>query len=145
MSKLNDVGTEAAREIAGYCAMTAGGLAINAGSAATFKTVNTVAYLSNGIFKSKTAFTAQTFTAGHVNQAIGETGYYVVGLSAAGAVSTYQGIGAIPDVPDGITPIGIIKVVSDSAIFNPDTTALDAASQTVTFYDVSVLPATQTL
>lgn len=40
MSKLNDVGTEAAREIAGYCAMTAGGLAINTTSAATFYDVS---------------------------------------------------------------------------------------------------------
>ncbi len=145
MSKLNDFGTEAAREIAGYCTLTAGGLAINATSAATFKTVNTVTYLNNGVFKSKSAFTAQAFTAGHATQAIGETGYYVVGLSAAGAVSTYQGIGVIPDVPDGITPIGIIKVVADTAVFKPNTTALDATTCTFTFYDVSVLPATQTL
>lgn len=125
MAALSDLFREKERKLIGNMALNSGALAINAAGAATFKTTATINYLANGIFKAKTAISAQAFSEGHVNQAIGETGYYVVGLSAAGAVSTYQGIGAIPDVPDGITPIGIIKVVSDSAIFNPDTTALD--------------------
>jgi len=145
MAALSDLFRDKERKLIGNMALNSGALAINAAEAATFKTVNTVTYLSNGVFKSKGAFSANAFTAGHATQAIGETGYYVVGLSAAGAVSTYQGIGAIPDVPDGITPIGIIKVVADTAVFNPDTTALDASTCTFTFYDVSVLPATQTL
>jgi hypothetical protein len=161
MATLRDSGQETARELHGYRNMTAAVLAINAASAATFKTTNAYVYLSDGLFKAKTALAAQAFTAGHAVQAIGQTMYYAVGLDSAGAVTTYQGApasaaaisaalangqsatsvpGSVPDVPNGITAVGLIKVVTTSAAFTPGTTALDAAGITVTFYDIALLP-----
>ena len=162
MTALSNLDSKTSRTVHGYRNMSAAVLAINAGGAATFKTTGAYAYLSDGIFKAKTALAAQAFTAGHAVQAAGTTLYYTVGLSAAGAVTTYQGsvpsanaiaaaliVGqaassvpsTIPDVPDGITAVGLIKVVTSSAAtFTPGTTALDATGVTATFYDVAVLP-----
>lgn len=161
MTTLRDSYTEIERELHGYRNMTAAVLAINAASAATFKTTSAYVYLVDGVFKAKTALAAQAFTAGHAVQPIGQTVYYTVGLDAAGAVTTYQGaaasanavnaalingqasstvLGTIADVPGGVTPVGMIKVVTTSAAFTPGTTALDAAGITTTFFDVAVLP-----
>lgn len=143
MSKLSDVFSEAARELFGFVCLTACTLAINAASAATFKTTGTTTYTSDGKFKTKAALAAQAFapvSGFHTGLAIGQTGYYVVALDGAGVVKTFEGIGLLPDVDGGYTPIGIIKVVANSAAFVPGTTALDAAGLTVTYTDVSVLP-----
>lgn len=161
MTTLRDSFTEVERELNGYRNMTAATLAINAASAATFKTTSAYAYLSDGVFKAKAILSAVPFSTGHAVQPIGLTMYYTVGLDAAGAVTTYQGaaasanainaalilgnaatsvLGSIADVPTGITPVGLIKVVTTSAAFTPGTTALDAAGITVTFFDVAVLP-----
>ena len=92
-------------------------------------------------------------------QPISTTVYYVVALSLAGVVAVVQGgyagqvvtlpqgvsftsAGEMPAVPVGYAPIGYIKVVTNGATtFTPATTALDAAGLTVTYVDVSVLPA----
>ena len=145
MSTLKDSTSEVERELIGCANFTPAALAINAAAAPTFKTTSAYVYTVDGIFKGKAALAAQAFTAGHVAQAIGQTGYYVVGLDAAGAVSTTQGIGSIPDVPNGITPVGIIKVVATSAVFTPGTSALDLAGTTATYYDITVSPSTATL
>lgn len=73
-------------------------LAINAGSAATFKTTGTTTYCIGGKMLQKAALSAQAFTSGHKAQApvtIGGTAYgttalYLVQLDAAGTVSTKQ-------------------------------------------------------
>lgn len=140
MATLKDSFSEAVRELVGYVCLSACTLAINAASAATFKTTGTTVYTNDGKFKSKAALAAQAFTAGHTGLAIGQTGYYVVALDGSGNVATVEGIGYLPDVANGYTAIGIIKVVSTSAAFVPGTTALDAAGLTVTYTDVSVLP-----
>jgi hypothetical protein len=162
MATLKDSFSGNNRKLEGFRNMTAAALAINAGGAATFKTTSAYAYLSDGIFKAKTALAAQAFSAGHAVQAAGTTLYYTVGLDSAGAVTTYQGTAPsnpqiaealannlaastvpsnIADVPTGITAVGLIKVVTSSAAtFTPGTTALDAAGVTSTFYDVAVLP-----
>lgn len=161
MATLKDSINEASRELHGYRNTSAATLAINAASAATFKTTGAYAYLVDGVYKAKAALAAQAFSAGHAVQPIGQTIYYVVGLDSAGTVTTYQGAaasanamaaavqlgqsaasvpGSIPDVPNGVTPVGLIKVVTTSAAFTPGTTALDAAGITVTFYDIAVLP-----
>jgi hypothetical protein len=90
------------------------------------------------------------------------TVYYLVCLNAAGTVAVVQGsyagqiqtfandlskvftgTGAIPDEPAGYTAIGAFKVaLANAATFNPATTALDATDVTVTYYDLSVVPAT---
>jgi hypothetical protein len=161
MATLRDVNDETGREITGYRNHTAGILAINIAGAVTFKSTNAYTYTCDGVFKSKVALAAQAFSAGHAVQAVGQTMYYAVGLDAAGTVSTYQGapasnnaiaaalannqpatsvVGSVPDVPNGVTPIGLIKVTTTSAAFTPGTTALDAAGIAFTFFDVAVLP-----
>ena len=113
MAKLSGVNYESLRELLGNFCLTACTLAINAASAATFKTTGTTTYTVDGRFRTKAALAAQAFSpipgTVHSGLAIGQTGYYVVGLDAAGAVRTFEGIGALPDVADGFTPIGIIK------------------------------------
>lgn len=144
MAKLSDVFNESVRELVGNFCMTACTLAINAASAATFKTTGTTVYTVDGRFRTKAALAAQAFapvSGFHTGLAIGQTGYYVVALDTAGTVKTFEGIGALPDVDNGYTPIGIIKVVAGSVAFVPGTTALDAAGLTVTYTDVAVLPA----
>ncbi len=85
------------------------------------------------------------------------TVYYVFGVIAAGTVlcvqGTYDGqqispIGytalgksVIPDVPDGFTPLFVMKVASGGATFTPATTALTGIA---TFRDVGVLPVDST-
>lgn len=62
-----------------------------------------------------------------------------VGQSVAGA--TWVGNGAVPDLPSGLTPIGMLKVATNgSTTFTPGTTLLDAAGVTVTYSDLAVLP-----
>jgi hypothetical protein len=161
MATLRDINDETSREITGYRNHTAGVLTINAATAATFKSTNAYSYICDGLFKSKAALAAQAFSAGHAVQAIGQTQYYAVGLDAAGNVSTYQGapasasaqaaalaqgqpatsvVGAVPDVANGVTPVALIKVVTTSAAFTPNVTALDAAGIAVSYFDVAVLP-----
>src|SRR5213592_4569153 len=91
MTALSNLDSKTSRTAHGYRNMSAAALAINAASAATFKTTSAYAYLSDGIFKAKTALAAQAFSAGHAVQAAGTTLYYTVGLDAAGTVTTYQG------------------------------------------------------
>jgi hypothetical protein len=162
MATLKEAPTEVARELFGYRNHTAATLAINGAGAATFKTTSAYAYTNDGIYKSKTALAAQAFSSGHAVQGTSQTRYYVVGLDGSGTVTTYQGAapntnaitealvngqaassvkGSLPDVPNGVTPVGLIKVVTDSATtFTPGTTALDAAGLTVTFYDIALIP-----
>jgi hypothetical protein len=144
MAKLSDVYNESVRELLGNFCLTACTLAINAASAATFRTTGTTTYTVDGRFRTKAALSAQAFSpvAGfHAGVPIGQVGYYVVALDAAGTVRTFEGIGMVPDVDNGFTPIGIIKVVANSVAFVPGTTALDNAGLAVTYTDVAILPA----
>lgn len=67
------------------------------------------------------------------------------GLSASGGVIstgyTVGGKSVIPDVPDGFTPVAVVKVVSGGALFTPGTTALTGLA---TFKNVSVIPSAET-
>lgn len=148
MSNLQNVTGKGNRDLHGNRCLSAVTLAINAGSAATFKTTGTTTYIVDGVFKTKAALSAQAFTAGHTPVPPSTTCYFVVGLNAGGTVKTFQGgcragkVGKLPELEDGYTPIGIIKIVTNgSTTFTPGTTALDAAGVTATYTDVSVLPA----
>ena len=144
MASLKNAFSVAVRELCGFVCLTACTLAINAASAATFKTTGTTTYTNDGKFKTKAALSAQAFapvSGTHAGLAIGQTGYYVVALDGSGTVKTFEGVGYLPDVDAGYTAIGIIKVVAVSAAFVPGTTALDNAGLTVTYTDVMVLPA----
>lgn len=87
---------------------------------------------------------------------------YVVALDAAGNVAIVQGGYAgmqvvlpqgvvqtakfeAPVVPVGYAPIGYLKVALGATTFTAGTTLLDAANVTVTYVNVSVLPATTAL
>ena len=54
----------------GFLSLTAAGLAEGT-NAATFKTVNTLTFTSNGVFKSKSATDNLTFSSGHTALEIG--------------------------------------------------------------------------
>ena len=190
MSRLTDLTTESLRELIGSVALTIGTLAINAASAATFKTTTVITYLVDGVFKSKAGAAAIPFSAGHKTIPTGGyAAFFVVGLDAAGAVTTYQSqraflpevqgdgttkyrgfdmgmnagataaiatyqgqledfnAGFLPDVPNGITPVGIIKITntSVSAGWVPGTSALDLAGTTPVYADISMIPSATNL
>lgn len=90
------------------------------------------------------------------------TAIYVVALNKDGTVAVVQGgyngqavtlpggivstsKGEVPVVPAGYAPIGAIKVALGATTFTPGTTLLDAANVTVTYTDLSLLPATTAL
>ena len=99
--------------------------------------------------------TTQPSLAAYVQPA-NSTVYYVLGLNAAGTVATVQGgysgqsltvngqpfvsDGSMPVLPNGYAPIGVLKVATGAVTFTPATTALDAASVTTTYFNVSTLP-----
>ena len=62
---LFSVPSAVARAIGSLC-LTKATLAINAGSAATFKSTGTITYLIDGAFKTKAALSAQAFSSGEV-------------------------------------------------------------------------------
>lgn len=88
------------------CCLSYVTLAINAASAATFKTTGTTTYVIDGKALQKAALSAQAFTAGHKAQApvtingttYGTSALYLVQLDAAGNVTTRQSNIAIAGV-----------------------------------------------
>jgi hypothetical protein len=161
----------AARSLATAC-YTKGVLAIQTAAAATCKTTNALVYSIAGIMYTKTALATQALTAPsgtvYYTQPANTTAYLVVTLDAAGTVVTYQGDyagrvvnsapnvgmvnaqqvgvvggGYLPDLPDTVCPIGIIKVATGATTFLPGTDALDKASVTFTFFDLAQYPTTQ--
>ena len=129
----------------GYVALTAGGLA-GGTTTGTYKTVNTIAFTNNGIFKSKGGSDNLTFSTGHTALAAGQACLFAVWLNASGTASTTQGpIVASGDpcpvpgqVTAGTTLIGLIKVVA-TATFTPGTTALGTGN-TATYFDCMTMP-----
>lgn len=65
-----------------------------------------------------------------------------VGIGTLGAMGTsVRGASVVPDMPDGVTAIGVIKVVTGgAATFQPGVDALDKAGVAFTFFDVMLLP-----
>lgn len=132
----------------GYLSLTAAGLAEGTNSA-TFKTTNTLAFTSNGVFKSKGATDNLTFSTGHTALAASQACLFGVWITAAGAVSTTQGpIVAAGDpcpvptqVTAGTTLVGLIKVTTDSSTtFTPGTTDLGASGITDAYSDCMDMP-----
>lgn len=130
-----------------YRALSAPGLAIGT-SKPQVKITNTTVYLHNGIFKSKTtadtAFTATTHDI-PANASTVQEACYLISLAANGAVTitmgaiaTGSGKALLPEIPDGKTPIGYVRVaVSAGATpFDASTDNLDAAHLTVTYVDL---------
>lgn len=130
----------------GNLALTAGGLATGT-TASQMKTVNTITYLSNGIFKTKTAVAAINLTG--TTLAIGQGCLFAVFLDSGGNVTVTQGpisnSGDPFPVPaysaTGTTVIGLAKVTTTSAVFVPGTTLLGTGN-TATYLDVGLMPGT---
>lgn len=170
MSKVNDFPSQALTNLLSNMNLSKGVLAINGAAAATIKSTNAYSYTNNGVLLAKAALAAQSIVPTHTNhgkallgayvQPISTTAYYTLALDGAGNVAVVQGWyagqnlsqlqvgvsavgdGAVPDVPLGYTPIGVLKVATGgAATFTPGTTALDAAGVTVTYFDVALMPA----
>jgi hypothetical protein len=128
-----------------------------------------IVYSIDGITYLKANLSAEALTADATQQAIitgqstfyvqpdGKTVYYVVCLDSSGNERTIQGTysgqtftpfgpqtgdGSIPDVGDSLCPIAMMKIATSGATFTPASTALDAAGVTVTYYNLSAIPAT---
>lgn len=168
MSRLSQIQNDFVRKLMQNVCLTKVTLAINAGGAATIKTTGTITYTADGLFKTASALAAQVLTVNATLQPLingqttlqsqppSTTAYYVIALDAAGVCSCLQGSwvgyvgpganpiigdGNVPDAIGSLTPIGLIKIVTNGATtFIPATTALDAAGLTVTFVDVALLP-----
>jgi hypothetical protein len=131
----------------GYLSLTAAGLAEGT-NANTFKTVNTLAYTNNGVFKSKGATDNLAFSTGTA-LAASQACLFAVWINAAGTVTTTQGpIVAAGDpcpVPSqttaGTTLVGLIKVTtSSSGTFTPGSTDLSASGVTPAYSDCMDMP-----
>jgi hypothetical protein len=131
----------------GFLSLTAAGLAEGT-NANTFKTVNTLTFTNNGVFKSLAATDNLVFSAGTA-LANSQACLFAVWVNTSGTVTTTQGpIVAAGDpcpVPTqataNVTLVGLIKVTTSSAAtFTPATTDLSASGITDVFYDCMVMP-----
>jgi hypothetical protein len=131
----------------GYLSLTAAGLAEGTNSG-TFKTVNTLTFTNNGVFKSKAATDNLAFSTGTA-LAASQACLFAVWINTSGTVTTSQGpIVASGDpcpVPSqsiaNTTLVGLIKVTTSSAAtFTPATTDLSASGITDEFYDCMDMP-----
>lgn len=131
-------------------ALTSAGLAIGTSSTSAVKVVNTVTYLSGGVFKSKSsaevAFTATTHDI-PANGTKAQEAKYLVCVDGSGTLSLTMGAIAdsgasvLPEIPTGLTPIGYVKVsvAAGSTPFDASTDALSAAHLTVTYVNLGYL------
>ena len=134
----------------GYVSLTAAGLAEGT-NANTFKTVNTLTYTNNGVFKSKAATDNLAFSTGHTALGNSQACLFGIWIDGSGNITTSQGpiVAAgdpcpVPGAPaSNVTLVGVLKVVtSASATFTPNSTDLGAAGVTDTFYDCMDMPGT---
>jgi len=132
----------------GYVSLTAAGLAEGT-NANTFKTVNTLTFTNNGVFKSKAATDNIAFSSGHTAVGPSSACLFGVWINASGTVSTSQGpiVAAgdpcpVPGAPAAnLTLVGLIKVTTDaSTTFTPGSTDLGAAGVTDAYSDCMVMP-----
>lgn len=133
-----------------YRALTAAGLAIGTGDNKKVKVVNTVTYLFNGVFKSKTtaevAFTATTHDIA-ANANVGQEAQYFICVDGSGTLSIVMGAIAnsgaslMPEIPANLTVIGVVKILvaAGSTKFTANSDALNAGHLTVTYTDLGMV------
>lgn len=132
----------------GSVSLTAAGLAEGT-NANTYKTVNTLTYTTNGVFKSKGATDniAMTATAGTVPPS--SAALYAVWIDGSGNFSNTRGpvVAAgepcpLPSAPAGdVALVGLIKVTTNSSTtFTPGSTDLGNAGVTDVYSDCMVMP-----
>lgn len=129
------------------CAMSSAGLAIGSTSKAKVKIANTVSYLINGVFKSKTtaevAFTATTHDI-EADADEAREACYLLSLDASGTATITMGevagpgLSTVPATPANQAAIGYVKlsVAAGSTDFDASTDLLDAAHITDTYVDL---------
>jgi hypothetical protein len=135
-----------------YHALTAPGLVIGSGDPAKVKVANTVTFVNNGLFKSKTtaevAFTPTTHDiAAHASLVKEAT--FTVSLKAdltlvltMSPIAVGAGNSVQPAAPTGQTVIGkvVIAVAAGATPFTAGTTQLNNGALTVTYVDQSFRP-----
>ena len=122
----------------------AAGLVIGSGDAAKIKIANTVTFINQGLFKSKT--TAETVFGATAATTVPVSSFtkYLVTLNASGTPKVTEGNNAVsavlallPAVPANETPIGYCQVETDgTGTFVPDTDDLSDAAVTDTYVDL---------
>jgi hypothetical protein len=130
--------------------LTAAGLTIGSSSAAKVKIANTVTYILDSVFCSKTtaevAFTATTHDIEADASSVQER-CYLVSLASdgtptltAGDVATGAGNAVVPLTPAGTTAIGFLRlaVAAGSTNFDASTDLLSAGHLTDSYVDLSV-------
>lgn len=131
----------------GYLSLTAAGLAEGTNSA-TFKTANTLTFVNNGVFKSKSATDNLTFSAGATVVGQNSACLFGIWIDGSGNVTTSQGpiVSAgdpcpVPGAPAvNLTLVGLIKVTTGATTFTAGTTDLGAANVTDVYYDCMDMP-----
>lgn len=134
-----------------YRALSAPGLVIGSTSGQKVKIANTVTYVHNGVFKSKTtaevAFTATTHDITNDADTVQEA-VYLLSLDASGtptltmgAIASGAGAALLPEIPSGKTPIGYVRiaVAAGATPFNASTDLLSASHLTVSYVDLGWL------
>ena len=134
-----------------YRALTIPTLIIS-GTPTQFKFTSTVKYLHNGIFKSQSAtdniaFTATTHDIAADADAVQEA-CYLLCLNASGTATVHMGeiaSGAgnalLPEIPEGLTPIGYVRMAVDAGAvdFNATTDDLDETWLTAAYVNLGFL------
>jgi len=131
------------KTVLGDVALSAAGLAIGTAANTSVKIANTVTYLIDGVFKSKTT-AEKAFTTTTHDIADGSYAIFLVSLQADGTVTLTKGAddAAITTItpPAGECVIGHVKITMSGSAFTAGTTALDDANATVVYTDTSFLP-----
>jgi hypothetical protein len=138
------------RAILNRC-ITSPALAIGTSSTAAVKVTATTPYLSNGVFKSRTAvetaFTATTHDIPANASYVQERCYLLTfdaagtGTLTAGDVATGAGLALLPELPATGTVFGYVRVAvaAGATPFDASTDALSAGHLTVTYVNLGNL------
>lgn len=99
-------------------------------------------YCIDGIMYHK-AITNDCFAHSNVTvQPVSTTKYYMLCINSSGTGSIVQGNDAkLPPIPAGVCPVGYLKIVTAAATFTPGTDDHDKALVTVTYVNLSCVPA----
>ena len=123
-------------------------LGYNSGAAAKIQIGSDTTVVCSGVFNPVTATNTILFDSSSISIPASKMAIFIVGVDADDTFYTKQSPVVssanklvTPLFADGIAPLGTIKVVCGSdGVFVPNTTALNAASNTVTFTDLHTLP-----
>jgi hypothetical protein len=140
----------------GSFSLTKAGLAIGS-TTSQLSTAASTTHVIDGVFKTAkgatadfalsaaTGFTITTpITAGNkccLGVWLDSSGNFKITQGPLTPFSASTDKAAPPPNPGGMAPVGVVVVQANSATFTPGTTAFNAATATVTYYDVMSIPA----